>query len=288
MAIDIAKQLHCHIISADSRQLYREIPIVTAAPDPQQLAEVPHHFVGCTSVADTYSAARYESEVMALLPLLYRDTPYAILCGGSMMYIDAVMWGLDPQPEIPAATREQVTAVLRRHGIGALQQWLLELDPEYYTRVELSNPARLVHAIEVSIVARRPYSSLLRGEKARRPFDVVMIAPEWQRATLFDRINSRVDAMLLAGLEEEARRMYPQRHLQSLNTVGLREMFAYFDGTMSRSAAIARIAKNTRVYAKKQLTWMRKYDGLHRLDASQDMVRPAMEIISSQQRAHRL
>lgn len=278
-AISLASRLGCHIISADSRQIYRDIPIVTAAPTPEQLARVPHHLVGCCALSEPYSASRFEQQVLALLPSLFDTSPCAILCGGSMMYIDAVFNGLDPQPDIPSDIRRRVVDRFHTSGIGALQQWLQQLDPQYYARVDLSNHVRLIHAIEVSLVARRPYSSLLGTDRPERPFSVVMMAPDMPRQQLFNRINTRVDTMIADGLEHEARRVYPLRHLKSLNTVGLKEMFAYFDGTLQRSEAIARIARNTRVYAKKQLTWMRRYPSLHPLDVSGDMLGQAISLL---------
>ncbi|MDE6383234.1 MAG: tRNA (adenosine(37)-N6)-dimethylallyltransferase MiaA [Paramuribaculum sp.] len=281
LALDLAEKIGCDIISADSRQIYRDIPIVTAAPTADDLSRVCHHFVGVASLDEPYSAARYEQEVLALLPAMWRKSEVAILCGGSMMYIDAVINGLDRLPDVPDATRARVVEFFHTHGLDALQQWLHDVDPDYYGRVDLNNHGRLIHAIEVSLEAGVPYSSLLGKEKQARDFDVLMVAPEWPREMLFDRINSRVGRMVADGLEDEARRVYPLRSLNSLNTVGLKEMFAYFDGLMDRNTAIARIAKNTRVYAKKQLTWMRRYTDLVRLDARCDMVEPTLRLLQA-------
>lgn len=281
LALDLAEQLGCDIISADSRQIYRDIPIVTAAPTADDLRRARHHFVGIASLDEPYSAARYEREVMELLPEMWRKSDVAILCGGSMMYIDAVINGLDRLPDVPEATRARVVDFFNTYGLDALQQWLREVDPDYYDRVDLNNHGRLIHAIEVSLEAGVPYSSLLGKEKQPRDFDVLMVAPEWPREMLFDRINSRVGRMVADGLEKEARGVYPLRQLNSLNTVGLKEMFACFDGLMNRNTAIARIAKNTRVYAKKQLTWMRKYTDLVRLDARCDMVEATLRLLQA-------
>lgn len=281
LALDLAEQLGCDIISADSRQIYRDIPIVTAAPTADDLRRARHHFVGIASLDEPYSAARYEREVMELLPEMWRKSDVAILCGGSMMYIDAVINGLDRLPDVPEATRARVVDFFNTYGLDALQQWLREVDPDYYDRVDLNNHGRLIHAIEVSLEAGVPYSSLLGKEKQPRDFDVLMVAPEWPREMLFDRINSRVGRMVADGLEKEARGVYPLRQLNSLNAVGLKEMFAFFDGMMDRNTAIARIAKNTRVYAKKQLTWMRRYTDLVRLDARCDMVEATLRLLQA-------
>lgn len=281
LALDLAGRLGCDIISADSRQIYRDIPIVTAAPTAEELGRVRHHFVGVASLDEPYSAARYEREVMELLPAMWQKSDVAILCGGSMMYIDAVINGLDLLPDIPETTRARVVDFYRSHGLEALQQWLREVDPEYYERVDLNNHGRLVHAIEVSLEAGVPYSSLLGKQRPTRDFEVLMVAPEWPREMLFSRINSRVDRMVADGLEAEARSVYHLRHLNSLNTVGLKEMFACFDGLMDRDTAIARIAKNTRVYAKKQLTWMRRYTDMVRLDAREDMVEATLRLLQA-------
>lgn len=259
IAIELALRLGCEIISADSRQMYRDIPIGTAAPSPAQLARVKHHFVGNLGLADYYSAAQFESDVMALLPRLWERSPYAVMCGGSMMYIDAVCNGIDLLPTVSDENRAAALDVYRRGGLPALVDALREADPRYLdTAPDLNNHKRLIHALEVSMQAGRPYSSLLTGRKAERPFGIVKLALNMPREVLFERINRRVDAMLAAGMEEEARRVCAQRHLNSLNTVGFKELFAMFDGLMDRETAIARICKNTRVYAKKQLTWLRR------------------------------
>ena len=256
LAIKLALHYGCHILSADSRQLYREIPIGTAAPSPEQLALVPHHFVGILSLEDYYSAAQYEEDVLQLLPRLWKENDYVVMCGGSMMYVDAVTKGIDELPTITPEIREKAMAIYREGGIEQLRSTLLELDPIYYNQVDLNNHKRLVHAIEITMQAGVPYSSLRTGESKKRPFRIV----------LFNRINRRVEAMMVAGLEQEARNVYHLRHLNSLNTVGYKEMFAYFEGVMDYETAVARIGKNTRVYAKKQLTWNKRDGELHLLN----------------------
>lgn len=259
IAIEMAQTLGCEIISADSRQMYRDLPIGTAAPTASQLAAVPHHFVGHLALEDYYSAARFEEDVLRLLPVLWRRSDYAIMCGGSMMYIDAVCNGMDCLPTVSDANREAALAVFRDGGVRALIESLETYDPEYLAKApDLNNHKRLIHALEVSLEAGRPYSSLLTGRKADRQFNIVKLAVMRPREELFARINRRVDAMMAAGLEDEARRVYPRRDLNSLNTVGYKELFAMFDGVMDRETAVARIGKNTRVYAKKQMTWLKR------------------------------
>lgn len=268
LSLSVAKKLNCHILSADSRQLYRDIPIGTAAPTIEELQEAPHHFVGTLGLEDYYSAAQYESDALSLLGQLWQENRYAVMCGGSMMYVDAVCRGIDELPTISAAIREKAMAIYDEGGLSLLQKTLQRLDPEYYEIVDKNNHKRLVHAIEIIMEAGVPYSSLRTGEVKQRDFRIVKVAINYEREQLFDRINRRVDKMIAEGLEEEARRVYHLRHLNSLNTVGYKEMFAYFDGTMDYETAIARIAKNTRVYAKKQLTWLKKDPTIHYLNPS--------------------
>lgn len=266
LSIAIAQRLGCHILSADSRQLYRDIPIGTAAPTADELAAAPHHFVGTLGLTDYYSAAQYEADALALLDELWRDCPYAVMCGGSMMYVDAVCRGIDDLPTISDEIRAKAMALYHEGGLPLLHETLKRLDPVYFSQVDINNHKRLVHAIEISMQAGVPYSSLRTGGVKQRPFRIIKVALDYEREVLFDRINRRVDAMIEAGMVEEARRVYPLRHLNSLNTVGYKELFAYFDGHMDYETAVARIGKNTRVYAKKQLTWMKKDPSIHFLN----------------------
>lgn len=258
MSIKLARHLGCEIISADSRQLFRDIPIGTAAPTPEQLNAVKHHFVGTLSLDEYYSAARYEEDVLKLLDKLWQKNDKAIMCGGSMMYIDAVTKGIDELPTVSNQVRDHVMKLYQDEGIEGIRQILRNLDPEYLASADPSNHRRLIHAIEICLESGVPYSSLRTGTVKERPFNIITMMIDYPREELFDRINRRVDEMIANGLEEEARKVYHLRHLNSLNTVGYKEMFAWFDGTMDRDTAIARIAKNTRVYAKKQLTWLKR------------------------------
>mgnify|MGYP002624159043 FL=1 len=257
-AIEVARHLGCDIINADSRQVFRGIPIGTAAPTPEEQALVRHHFVQFKALDEYYSASQFEADVMALLPSLFEKGDYVVMCGGSMMYVDAVCRGIDPIPDISDAVRQAVKKEWQEQGLEPLLEELQRLDPTYYKQVDKINPKRVVHAVEVCRQAGVPYSSLRTGQAKERPFNIIKIGLNIERERLFDRINRRVDAMIEQGLEAEARSVYHLRHLNSLNTVGYKEMFAYFDGTMDRHTAIERIKKNTRVYAKKQLTWYKR------------------------------
>lgn len=280
LAIQLADRLGCDIISADSRQLYRDIPIGTAAPTPEQLAAVRHHFVGTLALDDYYSASRFEEDVLALLPDLFRRSGgYAVMCGGSMMYVDAVVNGMDELPTVSDEVRRRTVELYEREGVEGIRAVLRNLDPDYLAIADPANHKRLIHAVEISIEAGVPYSSLRTGVKRERPFRVVKMMIDYDRDALFDRINRRVDAMIEQGLEDEARRVYPLRRLNSLNTVGYKEMFAYFDGIMPYDVAVPRIAKNTRVYAKKQLTWLRRDPSVVRLDPSRPLLDQALAAV---------
>ncbi len=262
-AVWLARELNAEIISADSRQLYRDIPIGTAAPTAEQMAEVKHHFVGTLSLEEYYSAAQFEDDVMQLLPQLFARSPYVVMCGGSMMYVDAVCKGIDNIPTISDEIRREVVERFERDGAEAMREELRRLDPIYYNQVDLKNHKRVIHAVEICLQAGRPYSELRTNSVKQRPFRIVKIGLNLPREQLFDRINRRVEKMIEAGLVDEARRFYLQRHLNSLNTVGYKELFAWMDGTMDYDTAVARIQKNTRVYAKKQLTWYAKDTDMH-------------------------
>ncbi len=257
-AIALAERLHCHIINADSRQVYRGMPIATAAPTPAELARVPHHFVACKELDESYNAWQYEQDVMSLLPQLWAGSDTVVMCGGSMMYVDAVCNGIDDMPDISPEVRQAVKQQLASQGLESLVAELEQLDPSLAASIDRHNTVRVCHAVEVCRQTGVPYSTLRTGRRKERPFEIVKIGLNMARDQLYDRINRRVDAMVEAGLEDEARRLLPLRHLNALNTVGLKEMFAYLDGTMDRTTAIERIKKNTRVYAKKQLTWLRR------------------------------
>lgn len=257
VAMKMATEFGCDIISADSRQMFREIPIGTAAPTPEDQAVVTHHFIGNLSLTDYYSAAQYEEEVMRLLPELWKKSPVQIMCGGSMMYVDAVTRGIDELPTVSEDIRREAWELYEKGGLQKLRLELLDLDPVYYREVDLNNHKRLIHAIEICRQAGVPYSSLRSGRVKERPFDIEMLAIEMPREQLFERINRRVVEMIDKGLVEEARSVNHLRHLNSLNTVGYKELWPYLDGEITLDEAIAKIQRNTRVYAKKQLTWLK-------------------------------
>lgn len=262
IAIQLAKRYGTEIISADSRQLYRDIPIGTAAPSASQLAEVQHHFIGTLALDEYYSAAQFETDALKCISHIFQTQNYAVMCGGSMLYVDAVCKGIDDIPTISEQVRNEVLQKFEEHGIDALRQELKLLDPTYYNQVDLLNSKRVIHAVEICRQAGIPYSELRKNEVKQRPFCIKKIGLTLPRERLFDRINRRVLQMTDSGLIEEARHVYPNRHLNSLNTVGFKELFAWMDGKMDLDIAIARIQKNTRVYAKKQLTWFKKDDSI--------------------------
>ena len=257
-AIELAQRLHCDIINADSRQIYRGIPICTAAPTPEELAAARHHFVAFKDLEESYNAAQFEADVLALLPSLWQHGDTVVMCGGSMLYVDAVCRGIDQLPDITPEVRTAVKDKLAREGLESLVEELERLDPAYAATIDRRNTSRVCHAVEICRQAGVPYSTLRTGAAKQRDFRIIKLALNIERERLFDRINHRVDRMIEAGLEQEARSVYHLRHLNSLNTVGMKEMFALFDGTMDRHTAIERMKKNTRVYAKKQLTWYRR------------------------------
>ena len=258
LAIRLALEHDTEIISADSRQIYKGIPIVTAVPDLSQRAGVTHHLMEALPLDAYYSAAMFEEDALRIAREIWSRRDVAVVCGGSMMYVDALIKGIDELPTVPDSIRLPLMQEWKDRGDDWLRDRLKTLDPEYYSIVDRANMKRVFHAVEICLAAGTTYSSLRTGKKKERDFEIEKIVIDMPREELFDRINRRVTAMVDNGLEEEARRVYPMRHLNALNTVGLKEMFAYFDGEMDRDTAIARIQKNTRVYAKKQLTWLKK------------------------------
>lgn len=258
LCLTVAEHLGIDIINADSRQIFAELPIGTAAPTPEQQQRVHHHFVGNHHLNDYYSASIYEEEVMALLRDKFERGDVAMLTGGSMMYIDAVCNGIDDIPTIDNATRQMMKARLEAEGLPALVEELRRLDPEHYQIVDKNNPRRVVHALEICYMTGKTYTSFRTNSKKERPFRVLKIGLNRDRGELYERINQRVLDMMDAGLEDEARRCYPLKGLNSLNTVGYREMFDYFDGLTDRVEAIRRIQSNSRRYMRKQLTWFKK------------------------------
>jgi tRNA dimethylallyltransferase len=259
-AIALAKAFDTEIISCDSRQFYKEMKIGTAVPTEEELAAVPHHFIQSKSIEEAYTVADFEKEAMATIEKLFDKKDTLIMVGGSGMYADAVMFGMDEFPEVPQEVRNQIRLFYETHGLQGLQELLREKDPKYYTRVDINNPVRLLRALEVCIASDQPYSSFLGQERPARSFVSKMIILHCPRTVLYDKINARVDKMMKDGLEEEAKALIPFKDHAALRTVGYKELFPYFDGKCSLEEAINEIKKNSRRYAKRQITWFKKYD----------------------------
>ena len=263
LALQIAEKLRSPILNCDSRQIYRGMEIGTAAPTQEQQNRVKHYFVGTHDIGSYYSAAQYEQDVLSLVSELSSRHESLLLTGGSMMYLDAVCNGIDDIPSVDAEVRETLAMRLVEGGIDDMRNELRMLDPEYYHTADTRNPKRVVHALEVCYTTGRPYSSFLTKERKQRPFRIVKIGLRRERQELFDRINKRVDTMVASGLLDEARRLYPFRRENALNTVGYKELFRYLDGEWELPFAIEKIKKNTRDYAKKQMTWFAHDNEIH-------------------------
>lgn len=278
LTISIAEHFHVPIINADSRQIFAELPIGTAAPTPEQRQRVTHFFVGNHHINDYYSASRFEEDVLALLKQLFLNpqninelntdddaiNPYniALLSGGSMMYIDAVCNGIDDIPTIDEKTRADMKHRLEAEGLPALTEELQRLDPEYWAIVDRKNPRRVVHALEICKMTGRTYTSFRKQKPRPRPFDIIKVGLWRERDEMYERINTRVLNMMEEGLEEEARQVYPFRELNALNTVGYRELFSWFDGTIDKAEAVRQVQSNTRRYMRKQVTWFKHDDSI--------------------------
>ena len=262
LCLRLADFFNVPIINADSRQIFAEIPIGTAAPTIKQQERTKHYFVGTHKLTDYYSASLYEQDVIQLLDKLFEDSDIAILTGGSMMYIDAVCNGIDDIPTVDENTRETMKRRLATEGLPALVEELKQLDPEHWNIVDRNNPRRVVHALEICHMTGKTYTSFRKNEKKKRPFNIIKIGLTLPREVLYNRINARVIDMINNGFVEEAKKVYPLRGLNSLNTVGYKELFDYFDGNISLDDAIFNIQSNTRRYARKQLTWYKKDENM--------------------------
>jgi tRNA dimethylallyltransferase len=263
LSLNIAEMLKCDIISADSRQMYADLKIGTAAPTAAQLTRVKHHFVGNLALTDYYSAARYEEEALDCLTRLFQTNEYALLTGGSMMYVDAVCKGIDDIPTVDAETRAFMMERYETEGLEPLCAELRLLDPEYYRIVDLKNPKRVIHALEICHMTGRTYTSYRTQSCKERPFHIVKIGLRREREELYERINKRVDSMMEEGLLDEVRSVLPYRHLNSLNTVGYKELFMYLDGEWTLDFAIEKIKQNSRIYSRKQMTWFKRDQDIH-------------------------
>lgn len=269
LSLQIAEHFGSPIISADSRQIYRDIPICTAAATPAQQARVRHYFVGTHALDEKFSAAQFEIETMSLLERLFTELDTVVMTGGSMMYIDAVVKGIDDMPDVDPYIRASVREQYEISGLEPLLAQLRLLDPDYYARVDKRNTQRVIHGVEMCLSTGRPFSSFHTGARKERPFLIVQIGLQRERQELYGRIDKRVQQMLDDGLEAEARRVFPMRHLNSLNTVGMKEMFMYFEGQYTLEQAQERICHNTHIYSKKQMTWFKRDKEIHWFDPSQ-------------------
>jgi len=257
LSIRLAQALNCSILSADSRQVFKEMRIGSAAPEESQLNEVPHYFIGSKRIQDPFNAGIFEQEALETLATLFKENPIQIVCGGTGLYIDALLNGFDELPESDPEIRKELDIIFTHSGIEALQIELQNLDPVYYAQVDIHNPQRIMRALEVIRKTGLPYSSLRKKKMAERDFTVVYLATDLVRETLYANINARTEKMIEQGWLKEAEELYPHRKLNALQTVGYKELFAYFDGEISLDRAIELIQQNTRRYAKRQLTWLR-------------------------------
>jgi len=262
-AIKVAKAFGTVIISADSRQFYKELPIGTAAPTADELNEVKHYFIHNLSIEQSYDVADYERDVLSLLNELFKQHDVVVMTGGSGLFIDSVCNGLDTIPDISTEIRDKVNDIYSNGKLEALQAEVRKVDPEYYSIVDRQNPRRLQRALEVFYQTGRPYSTFRRNKRVDRDFEIIKIALLWDRGMLIDRINKRVDCMMDQGLLNEVKSVYDKRNLNSLNTVGYKELFEYFDGKTTLEQAVEQIKINTRQYAKRQMTWLRKNNDYH-------------------------
>lgn len=266
MAIELARYLKCEILSADSRQFFKEMNIGTAVPSKEELAAAPHHFIQNISVFDEYNVGDFERDAINKLDELYTQNDFAVLVGGSGLYIDAVLKGFDDFPDVDPAVRQEIINNYEENGITWLQQELEKRDPVHYANVAKENPQRMMRALEVCISSGKPYSSFLNIKKNSRRFTPIVIGLDAEREVMYDRINRRVDIMVNNGLIEETKALYPHKKLNALQTVGYRELFSYFDGDFTKEFAIEEIKKNTRRFAKRQMTWFKRTEGVHWFD----------------------
>jgi len=267
-SILLAEKIGCPILSADSRQIYKGMTIGTAAPTVNQLNRVKHYFVGKLSPEEYYSASLFEEEAIALIQDLHKHHDTVVMSGGSMLYIDAVCNGIDEIPTVDKALRLEIQELYQKEGIDPIRNQLKMLDPTFYNQVDLKNPKRIIHALEICLMSGKPYSSLRTNQKKTRPFRIIKIGFNRDRDDLYSRINQRVDEMIQEGLLDEVRGFYPLRHLNSLNTVGYKEIFDFLDGNNTLEFAIDKIKQHSRNYARKQITWFKRDKEIHWIDLS--------------------
>lgn len=288
LSINLAKYFNTSIISADSRQFYKGLEIGTAAPTKEQMQEVQHYLVGMLSIEDYYNASEFENDALRIISEMHTQRDMVIVSGGSMMYIDALCNGIDDVPTIDESLRNELYGLYEEKGLEPIRAQLKILDPEFYNQVDLKNHKRVIHALEVCLMTGKPYSSFRTKTKKERPFEIIKIGFMREREELYSRINQRVDEMMEHGLLDEAKKYYPQRHLNSLNTVGYKELFKYFDGEWDLNFAIEKIKQSTRIYSRKQMTWFKRDNNIHWINLSSTTEKTAIqEIISISKKNHK-
>lgn len=281
LSLNLAEYYHSPIISADSRQFYKGLEVGTAAPTEEQLLRVPHHLVGMLDVADYYSASEFERDALDLIADLHKEHDTVIVSGGSMMYIDALCNGIDDVPTIDESLREELFQRYEEEGLEPIRAQLKVLDPTFYDEVDLKNYKRVIHALEVCLMTGKPYSSFRTKTKKERPFQIVKVGLMRNRDELYGRINQRTDEMMSLGFLKEAEAFYPQRHLNSLNTVGYKELFKYLDGEWTLDFALEKIKQSTRIYSRKQMTWFKRDKDIHWINLSETSEDDALKKIIS-------
>lgn len=281
LSVSLAEYWGCPIVSADSRQLYKGLTIGTAAPTESQLQRIPHYMVGILDITDYYSASEFETNALQIIEELHKKHDIVVLTGGSMMYIDALCKGIDEVPTIDENLRNELYALYEKEGLEPIRNQLKILDPDFYEQVDLKNYKRVIHALEVCLMSGKPYSSFRTNSVKERPFEIIKVGLMRNREELYNRINQRVDLMLQEGLIEEAEMYYPQKHLNSLNTVGYKELFKYMDGEWSQDFAIEKIKQNSRIYSRKQMTWFKRDQDILWINLSDHNSESAFQIIKN-------
>lgn len=280
LGVLLAKKLNTSIINADSRQIYKEMKIGTAVPTEEEKQGIPHYLFQHKSIQDLYTVKDFETEALSVLENLFKQNPYAIAVGGTGLYFNALNYGLDEIPSVPPEIRREILKIYEQKGLAWLQEQVSRFDPLFYQTADIHNPRRLIRALEVIRYTGQPFSAFRKGERKKRPFMSIWFGLISERELLYEKINRRVDRMMAEGLEEEARKLYPFKELPALKTVGYRELFEYFEGQTTREKAVEEIKKNTRRYAKRQITWFKKNKEIHWLNADKEPETLVKEIVS--------